>query len=88
MSVRLASIILVLSCGLATAQPAKPADDIQAPTGRSAPEDKGQLQPQGWIGPVNTGSGGAPPESPHGQSPPRMQSAPDGSTKTTVMPPK
>lgn len=86
MRVQLASICLVLSGGLAIAQPARPADD--APTGRSAPEDKGQLQPQGWTGPINTGSGGAPAESPQGQSPPRMQPAPDGSTKTTVEPPK
>lgn len=88
MRVRLASICLVLSGGLAIAQPAKPADDLGAPSGRSAPEEKGQLQPQGWTGPTNTGSGGAPPESPQGQSPPRMQPAPDGSTKTTVEPPK
>ncbi len=45
----LASICLVLSRGLATAQPAK-TEDLNAPTGRSAPEDKGQLQPQGWTG--------------------------------------
>ena len=84
---RLALIFLMLSCGLATAQPATKGD-VNAPTGRSAPEDKGQLQPQGWTGPINTGSGGAPPESPQGQSPPGMQPAPDGSTKTTVAPPK
>lgn len=84
----LASIGLVLSGGLAIAQPAKPRGDLAAPTGRSAPEDKGQLQPQGWTGPTNTGSGGAPPESPQGQSAPGMQPAPDGSTKTTVAPPK
>lgn len=88
MLVRLASIYLVLSGALAIAQPEKPADDLGGPSGRSAPEDKGQLQPQGWTGPTNTGSGGAPPESPQGQSPPQMQPAPDGSTKTTVEPPK
>jgi hypothetical protein len=57
-------------------------------TGRTAPEDKGQLQPQGWTGPIETRSGGAPAESPQGQSPPGMQAAPDGSTKTVVAPDK
>lgn len=57
-------------------------------TGRSAPEEKGQLQPQGWTGPIETRSGGAPPESPQGQSPPGMQPAPDGSTKIVVEPNK
>ena len=57
-------------------------------TGPTPPEDKGQLQPQGWTGPINTQSGGAPPESPQGQSPPGMQAAPGGSTKTVVAPEK
>jgi hypothetical protein len=55
---------------------------------RTAPEDKGQLQPQGWTGPINTQSGGAPAESPQGQSPPGMQAAPEGSSKTVVAPDK
>ena len=41
-----------------------------------------QLQPQGWTGPINTQSGGAPAESPQGQTPPGMQAAPLGSDKT------
>jgi hypothetical protein len=58
-------------------------------TGRTVmPETKGQLQPQGWTGPIDTGSGGAPPESPQGQSPAGMQPAPEGSSKTTVEPDK
>jgi hypothetical protein len=52
------------------------------------PEQKGQLQPQGWTGPINTQSGGAPAESPQGQSPPGMQAAPEGSSKTVVAPDK
>ena len=48
------------------------------------PEVKGEKQPQGWTGPITTGTGGAPPESPQGQTPPGMQSAPEGSSKTTV----
>jgi hypothetical protein len=51
-------------------------------------ETKGQKQPQGWTGPIDTGTGGAPAESPQGQSPPGMQAAPEGSSKTTVAPDK
>jgi hypothetical protein len=46
--------------------------------------NKGQLQPQGWTGPITTESGGAPADSPQGQSPPGMQAAPDGASKTIV----
>ncbi len=42
------------------------------------------MQPQGPTGPINTGSGGAPAESPQGQTPPGMQAAPEGSSKTIV----
>ena len=67
----------------------KPADKSGYSTGRQrTPETTGQKQPQGWTGPLETGSGGAPPESPQGQSPPGMQSAPEGSSKTTVEPDK
>lgn len=56
-------------------------------TGRTqTPETKGEKQPQGYTGPINTGSGGAPPESPQGQSPPGMQAAPEGSSKAVVSP--
>ena len=66
----------------------KKPDDSQQSTGRTVmPDDnKGQLQPQGWTGPITTGTGGAPPDSPQGQSPPNMQAAPDGSTKSIVEP--
>jgi hypothetical protein len=63
----------------------KPADtkDSQYSTGKTELPDKGQLQPQGWTGPITTGtSGGAPAESPQGQTPPGMQAAPEGSSKT------
>lgn len=59
-----------LSCGFAAAQ----TDPKDMTTGRSAPEEKGQLQPQGWTGPLDTKSG-APPESPQGQSPGNAGSA-------------
>src|SRR5262249_54938758 len=69
------------------AQNAVPADKSEYSTGRTlTPETKGQKQPQGWTGPTNTGQGGAPASSPQGQSPPGMQSAPEGSSKTTTEP--
>lgn len=67
----------------------QPADKSGYSTGRTqTPEAKGTEQPQGWTGPITTGAGGAPPESPQGQSPPGMQAAPEGSSKTTVAPDK
>jgi hypothetical protein len=74
------------SC-FALAQTVVPKENsLNSTTGRTPPEAKGQLQPQGWTGPVDTSSGGAPPESPQGQSPPGMQPAPEGSSKTMVKP--
>ena len=88
---RAAFVAFCLACvGIASTQARAddpPADKSGYSTGRQqTPETKGQKQPQGWTGPINTGSGGAPPESPQGQSPPGMQPAPDGSSKTTVEP--
>ena len=63
----------------------KPADtkSSQQSTGKTELPDKGQMQPQGPTGPITTGtSGGAPASSPQGETPPGMQSAPDGSSKT------
>jgi hypothetical protein len=63
------------------------ADKSGYSTGRTqTPETKGEKQPQGYTGPINTGTGGAPAESPQGQSPPGMQAAPEGSGKTVVSP--
>lgn len=76
-----AALCLFESASAQTAQPNPSA--AQTP-----PEDKGQRQPQGWTGPINTGSGGAPAESPQGQSPPGMQPAPEGSSKVTTAPAK
>ena len=67
----------------------QPTDKSGYSTGRTqTPETLGQKQPQGYTGPINTGQGGAPAESPQGQSPPGMQAAPEGSSKTTVAPDK
>jgi hypothetical protein len=82
-------LALFLMCGLAQAESDQTKGSSQnLSTGRTPPEDKGQPQPQGWTGPTSTSSGGAPPESPQGQSPPGMQPAPEGSTKTVVEPDK
>ena len=77
----IACMAILLASGSSLAQ-------TNRPTERTPPEDKGQLQPQGWTGPVDTKSGGAPAESPQGQSPPGMQAAPEGSNKTVVAPDK
>jgi hypothetical protein len=61
--------------------------DSKDSTGRTvSPETKGQMQPQGPTGPTDTTKSGAPPESPQGQTPPGMQAAPGGSSKTVVDP--
>jgi len=54
----------------------------QYSTGKTELKDNGQMQPQGPTGPITTGQGGAPAESPQGQTPPNMQAAPEGSSKT------
>ena len=89
MRVALAVTCLALGSALALAQvdaPVKPGDAQQS-TGRTvSPETKGVQQPQGPTGPTETTSGGAPAESPQGQTPPGMQPAPGGSSKTIVDP--
>jgi hypothetical protein len=88
----LVCLALVLPHGSAEAQTDQTQRDqtkgssLNSTTGRTPPEAKGQLQPQGWTGPTDTSSGGAPAESPQGQSPPGMQAAPEGSSKTVVKP--
>lgn len=92
MRAALVLLCLLSTAGLASAQ--TPAPDKATAAGESTgrtvtPETKGQLQPQGWTGPIDTKSeGGAPASSPQGQTPPGMQAAPEGSSKTVVEPPK
>jgi hypothetical protein len=75
--------------GAAETQSTAPADKPESTDGRTqTPETKGQKQPQGWTGPTDTGVGGAPASSPQGQTPPGIQAAPEGSSKTTVEPDK
>jgi hypothetical protein len=57
--------------------------------GRStSPDTKGQMQPQGPTGPIDTRNAreGAPAESPQGETPPGTEAAPEGSSKVTVEP--
>lgn len=51
-----------------------------------SPENQGKQQPQDQTGPLETKSDGEPAESPQGQTPPGMQPAPDGSSKTIIDP--
>ena len=90
MRIALATMYFVFGATAALAQvqlPDKSAGNSPHSTGRTVtPETKGQQQPQGDTGPINTTKGGAPAESPQGQTPPGMQSAPEGSSKTIVDP--
>ena len=94
MRIALTAICLAFGSALALAQanapaneaPAKPGDSPQSDGRTVSPETKGVQQPQGPTGPTETKSGGAPPESPQGQTPPGMQAAPGGSSKTVVDP--
>jgi hypothetical protein len=88
--VSLSTLCLVIWATSVTAQTKnednKPGDSPHS-TGRTVlPDNKGQLQPQGWTGPLDTGSGGAPAESPQGGTPPPMQPAPGGASKSIVDP--
>ena len=94
MRIALTAICLALGSAVALAQANAPANEAPAKSGDSSqsdgrtvsPETKGVNQPQGPTGPTETTSGGAPAESPQGQTPPGMQSAPGGSRKTVVDP--
>ena len=91
---RFAFIAACLVCANAFATALAQADNPlankpESSTGRTRTlETKGEKQPQGWTGPTNTGVGGAPASSPQGQTPPGMQSAPEGSSRTIVGPEK
>jgi hypothetical protein len=94
MRIALTAICFSLGSALALAQANAPANEAPAKSGDTSqsdgrtvsPETKGVNQPQGPTGPTETTSGGAPAESPQGQTPPGMQSAPNGSRKTVVEP--
>lgn len=82
------AFVSIASAQTPTTDTKQPGDSPHS-TGRTiAPTTEGINQPQGPTGPLNTTSGGAPAESPQGQTPPGMQAAPDGSSKTIVEPSK
>jgi hypothetical protein len=58
---------------VSTAQ-AQTATDPQKPS-------QAQPSPQGKTGPLNTGAGGTPPESPQGETPPNMQATSPGAAE-------
>ncbi len=71
------------SSGTSTSGAAPDTRHSEHSTGKTVLKDNGQMQPQGPTGPITTGSGGgAPASSPQGQTPPNMQAAPEGSSKT------
>jgi hypothetical protein len=76
-AMRIAIIALCLSTGIAFAQTTPPpTKDSPNPTGRTVFPEKKENQP------LDTkSSGGAPASSPQGETPPGMQSAPEGSSK-------
>jgi hypothetical protein len=88
MRILLAVLCAAVSIASAAAQNNQAADgakgDSPHSTGRTYLPTEGQMQPQGPTGPLETTSGGAPAASPQGQSPPGMQAAPEGSSKTIV----
>ena len=80
-------LAVLSTCGLAQAESDQRRKKFQnLSTGRTPPEGQANCT-QGWTGPTNTSTGGAPAES-AGPSPPGMQAAPEGSTKTVVEPDK
>jgi hypothetical protein len=93
MRIALAALIFMSCAGSALAQTKpdgkKSISSSPHSTGTAVNEDeKGQMQPQGQTGPIETKSGGAPAASPQGETPPGMQSAPEGSSKSMVEPKK
>jgi hypothetical protein len=87
-----AAVCVVFCAGVALAQTLP---DDQSRTGSpqsggraTSPETKGQMQPQGRTGPIDTRNArkGAPAESPQGETPPGTEAAPEGSSKSTVEP--
>ena len=82
-------VFLAVACtafSIASAAAQNNQADSPHSTGRTYLPTEGQTQPQGATGPLGTTTGGAPAASPQGQTPPGMQAAPEGSSKTIVDP--
>jgi hypothetical protein len=89
-TIGLLAAVVLAGTALAQSTGGQSTDKSGYSTGRQqAPETKGQLQPQGWTGELETDGAKKPPAgSPQGQGPGNMQPAPEGSSKTTVSPNK
>ena len=84
-------VVMILSAAAVSGAAAQGNESKGSTSGQSSSEtylpshqQHEEVQPQGRTGPLDTTSGGAPAESPQGQSPPGMQAAPEGSSKTIV----
>ncbi|HZP76565.1 MAG TPA: hypothetical protein VFB45_10515 [Pseudolabrys sp.] len=85
---------LVLAMPAALAQNNPSGGSTAHPSNNAAPQTTGsdtdlrqhqqhrEQQPQGDTGSIDTTSGGAPASSPQGETPPGMQAAPEGSSKS------
>jgi hypothetical protein len=82
------TIVMAAAIGGAAAQNSTVTDKPAADGRTYLPDHQrhSEQQPQGSTGPLDTTTGGAPAESPQGQSPPGMQAAPEGSSKTIIDP--
>ena len=82
--IALAIAYLAFGAGIAVAQTAPSGKSSADPksTRSVSPETKGQMQPQGRTGPLETEGPAAPADNPQGETPPGMQAAPDGASKT------
>src|SRR3981189_2184733 len=78
--------VCALSATAQTQSEDKKPDDSHHSTGRTVLPDnnKGQLQPQGWTGPITTGTGGTSAASPQGQPPPNLQAGPEDAQRTIL----
>jgi hypothetical protein len=84
-------LVIILSAAAVASAAAQGNQSQPSPSGHSSGQtylpshqQHEEVQPQGRTGPLDTTTGGAPAESPQGQSPPGMQAAPEGSSKTIV----
>jgi hypothetical protein len=84
----LAALCIAASASMACAQTQLNLDRLSASqpiNGGAAANDDSKRQSQSPSpGPLTTGSGGASPANPQGGTPPNMQVAPEGSSKTRV----
>jgi len=79
-------IMIAIAMTSAAAEDGRPAQKPVGPDSTYLPayQKHNEQQPQGPTGPLDTTTGGAPAESPQGQTPPGMQAAPEGSGKSII----